>query len=85
MVCGCFPIVSDIDSNKPWIRYDKNRFPIFNLNDSDELVKWILKAINSRDSQKKVNSINSKIIEENANSKAIMGEVEKIYFTLTLS
>ncbi|WNM18849.1 glycosyltransferase [Flavobacterium capsici] len=78
MACGCFPIVSHIDSNEKWIEQKVNGILVDSINASKlaEELEW---SFNRKDYLRKVIILNRKFIEEKANYKINMKKIADNY------
>ena len=63
MACGCFPILSDIQANRDWIKDGINGF-LIPLGNHELLVKRILEAMESPSLVNKAKLTNRQIVEE---------------------
>jgi len=78
MASGCFPVVSDIPSNREWIRDGENGF-LFPVNDESTLGEKIISAIRNRAIREKSRKENIKIIREKALWPVIIQKMKAIY------
>ena len=76
-----FPVVSDIEANREFIKDKENGF-LFPLKDSNKLADNILEAISDNDLRKKAAKINQRILEEKGSYQKNMKIIEKNYFSL---
>jgi len=78
MASGCFPVVSDIPSNREWIRDGENGF-LFPVNDESILAKKIISAIRNRTIREKSRTENIKTIKEKALWPVNIQKIKAIY------
>jgi glycosyltransferase involved in cell wall biosynthesis len=81
MACGCYPIVSDIAANRPWIEAGKTGL-LFPPSDADALAGQILHALEAGELRRSVISINRQTVEMKANWHKIMAGIEERYWQL---
>jgi len=78
MASGCFPVVSDIPSNREWIRDGENGF-LFPPDNAELLAQRIIDVIRNRSLIEKSRKENLRLIEERALWSVCMGRVKEIY------
>ena len=78
MASGCFPVVSDIPSNREWIRDGENGF-LFPVNDEKILAQKVLDAIRNKKMVEKARKWNQSIIKEKVLWPVCIARVKKIY------
>jgi len=78
MASGCFPVVSDIPSNREWIRDGENGF-LVPVNDEKILAKKILDAIHNKELLERARKLNRSIVEENALWSVCIEKIKAIY------
>jgi glycosyltransferase involved in cell wall biosynthesis len=78
MASGCFPVVSDIPSNREWIRDGENGF-LFPPDNAEVLAQRIIDVIRSRSLIEKSRKENLRLIEERALWSVCMGRAKEIY------
>jgi glycosyltransferase involved in cell wall biosynthesis len=81
MAAGLFPIVSDIEGNREWIRHDENGL-LFTVGDSEMLGEMIKRAVKDFDLRKKAIGMNFDLIREKALWEDNMALVEKEFEAL---
>jgi glycosyltransferase involved in cell wall biosynthesis len=81
MASGCFPIASDIEANRPWIRDGETGFLVPESR-PDQLAERILLALESSNLRSKAAKLNEATVQERANWHSIMAKVEGHYFRL---
>lgn len=84
MASGCFPVVSDIPSNREWIEEGKNGL-LFPINDEKILAKKILYAIRSQELREKARELNTSIIKEKALWPVCIAKLKNIYEGIRIS
>ncbi|GAA0758159.1 glycosyltransferase [Clostridium sartagoforme] len=81
MINGCFPIVSDVEANREWIKDEKNGLILKEIN-SQKLSKLMIRVIEDKNLIENARDINRKIIKERAiwedNMKLIVDSYKKI-------
>jgi len=78
MASGCFPVVSDIPSNREWIRDGENGF-LFPPDNAELLAQRIIDVIRNRSLIEKSRKENLRLIEERALWSVCMGRAKEIY------
>lgn len=78
MASGCFPVVSDIPSNREWIEDGKNGF-LFPVDDENTLAKKILQAIHDNELRKKARKLNYFLIQERTLWPVCIYKTKQIY------
>lgn len=78
MASGCFPVVSDIPSNREWIEEGKNGF-LFPVTDESTLAKKILLALKNEIMRESARNLNFSIIKEKALWPVCIEKAKKIY------
>jgi glycosyltransferase involved in cell wall biosynthesis len=78
MASGAFPIVTDIPSNREWIRNAENGFLISTGNENVLAMK-IVEAIRNKELVLEATNKNQKIIEEKAHWKENIKKIVNIY------
>ncbi len=78
MASGCFPIVSDIPSNREWIKEGENGF-LFPVDDENILARKILMAINDKELRYRSSILNRSIVKEKALWPVCIDKIKKIY------
>jgi glycosyltransferase involved in cell wall biosynthesis len=78
MACGCFPVVSDIVANHPWVENGRTGL-LFPPSDPGALGKYLLEALESESLRKEALAINREKVNKDANLYTIMGNVEERY------
>jgi glycosyltransferase involved in cell wall biosynthesis len=78
MACGCFPVVSDIVANHPWVENGRTGL-LFPPSDPGALGKSLLEALESESLRKEALAINREKVNKDANLYTIMGSVEERY------
>jgi len=81
MACGCFPIVTDIPANRDWIDNGKNGL-LVPVDDTKDLAKKIVMAINDNVLRTEARKVNWKIIQDSADIEKNMIMIENLYFKL---
>ncbi len=81
MASGLFPIVSDIEGNREWIRHEENGL-LFTVGDSNKLVEMIKRAAKDFDLRKRAIQMNFDLIREKAVWEDNMALVEKEFEAL---
>lgn len=84
MACGCFPVVSDIVANHPWVENGKTGL-LFPPYDPQALGKCLLDALESDTLRSEALVINREKVNKDANLYTIMGSVEERYHQLILA
>jgi glycosyltransferase involved in cell wall biosynthesis len=78
MASGCFPVVSDIPSNREWIRDGENGF-LVPVNDEQYLAKKIIDAIRDKGLLEKARKENQSISEEKTLWPVCIEKMKEIY------
>jgi glycosyltransferase involved in cell wall biosynthesis len=78
MASGCFPVVSDIEANRPWIEHGSSGF-LFPPADPGALADCVLEALKSAPLRESALIVNRRKVERDANWHTIMGSVEELY------
>lgn len=78
MACGCFPVVSDIVANHPWVENGRTGL-LFPPSDPEALGKCLLEALESETLRKEALAINREKVNKDANLETIMGSIEERY------
>lgn len=78
MASGCFPVVSDIPSNREWIINNENGY-LFPFNDEKILAKKIVEAIRNKSLREKAIKENISIIKEKAIWPVCIEKIKEIY------
>jgi len=78
MASGCFPVVSDISSNREWIRDGENGF-LVPVNDEQYLANKIIDAIRDKGLLEKARKENQSISEEKTLWPVCIKKIKKIY------
>jgi len=78
MAAGVFPIVTDITSNREWIRDGENGY-LVPVNDEFLLAKRILDAIHDKELLERGRKWNRSIVEERALWSVCIEKIKKIY------
>jgi glycosyltransferase involved in cell wall biosynthesis len=81
MMCGCFPIVSDLPGNSEWISQKVNGILVPSENEF-KLADELLWAYNNLALRKKAISDNRKFVEEHANYEKNMRKIAQKYHDL---
>jgi glycosyltransferase involved in cell wall biosynthesis len=81
MATGLFPVVSDIESNRDWIR-NKDQGALVPLDAPQLLADAITEALDSVDKRRQAAAANRALIEERASWGANMGRIEALYARL---
>jgi glycosyltransferase involved in cell wall biosynthesis len=81
MACGCFPILSDIEANRPWIKNGKTGF-LFPLDNPKILAEKIISAYKNQKLIKNAKNINWNLIKKEADFDKNHKMMEKIYYDL---
>jgi glycosyltransferase involved in cell wall biosynthesis len=84
MASGAFPIVTDIPSNREWIRNAENGFLISTGNENVLAMK-IVEAIRNKELVVEATNKNQKIIEEKAHWKENIKKIVNIYETESMT
>jgi glycosyltransferase involved in cell wall biosynthesis len=84
MAVGAFPIVTDIPSNREWIRNAENGFLISTGNENVLAMK-IVEAIRNKELVVEATNKNQKIIEEKAHWKENIKKIVNIYETESMT
>ncbi|WP_022851629.1 glycosyltransferase family 4 protein [Limisalsivibrio acetivorans] len=77
---GCFPVVSDIPSNREWIKHGVNGYL---FNNYDDFEKYIGLALNDEAFRESAAEYNRKLILERGDYKTQMKKVEDILLSLS--
>ena len=78
MACGCFPVVSDIVANHPWVEHGRTGL-LFPPSDPEALAKCLLEALESETLRKEALVINREKVNKDANLYTVMRTVEERY------
>jgi glycosyltransferase involved in cell wall biosynthesis len=78
MACGCFPIVTDIPANRPWIEHSKTGF-LVPLDKPEELASRILQSLEFEELRVGAIHENRERVQRDADWRAIMGRMEDQY------
>lgn len=81
MASGCFPVVSDIEANRPWIENGSTGF-LFRPSDPEALAARVLQVLESETLRERALVVNRQKVERQANWRTIMGSVEELYQSL---
>ncbi|MFA6375894.1 MAG: glycosyltransferase family 4 protein [Candidatus Paceibacterota bacterium] len=81
MAMGVFPVVSDIEGNRNWVRNGENGF-LCSVFDPEDLAKKIIKALSDPTLRKSAYAINKRIIEKKGSLEKNMALMENQYFHL---
>jgi glycosyltransferase involved in cell wall biosynthesis len=81
MACGCFPVVSDIVANHPWVEHGRTGL-LFPPSDPEALAKCLLEALESETLRKEALVINREKVNKDANLYTVMRSVEERYHQL---
>jgi glycosyltransferase involved in cell wall biosynthesis len=83
MASGCFPVVSDIEANRPWVVSGSNGL-LFSPADPRALADCVLKALECEQLRESALHVNREKVERQANWQAIMERVDEIYRHLVI-
>lgn len=78
LASGCFPVVSDIEANRPWIEDGTTGF-LFAVSDPGVLGDRILQALESVPLREQAVAVNREKVEKHANLRSIMDSIEEQY------
>lgn len=78
LACGCFPVVSDLESVREWISDEFNGL-IFNMNSAEDLAAKIRRALDEPVLRNQVKQRNLAMIENRAAYASVMSQVSKFY------
>jgi glycosyltransferase involved in cell wall biosynthesis len=81
MACGVFPIVTNIEANRMWVKDGMNGF-LVPVNDQISLAKKIISAYENRRLRQEAVSKNITLIAEKASMAHNMTQIEKVYIGL---
>ncbi len=84
MVCGAFPVVTDIPANREWILDGRNGF-LVDTEDPQVLAEKILVGLKHQELRYAAADWNWKLVCQKASWKSAMAEMEKEYFALARS
>jgi glycosyltransferase involved in cell wall biosynthesis len=75
MACGCFPILSDIEANRAWIKDGINGYliPLYNPN---MLAERVLRSFNEKELFDNARTVNRKAALENADTNRVINLLE---------
>jgi len=83
MASGSFPVVSDIEANRPWIENGATGL-LFPPSDSMALSDCVLRALASQSFRSEALELNREKVETDANWRSIMKSVEGFYLQLVM-
>jgi glycosyltransferase involved in cell wall biosynthesis len=78
MAAGTFPIVTDIASNREWIRDGENGL-LIPLGDEKTLAKKIIEAMRNPEARREAGQKNQRVVEERALWKQSMEKIREVY------
>jgi len=78
MACGCFPVVSDIPANRPWVQNGKTGL-LFPPSDPNALGNCVLDALESETLRENALLMNRQKVNNTANWHTIMERIEARY------
>ena len=78
MASGSFPVVSDIEANRPWIENGTTGF-LFAASDSGALADRVLRALEAAPLRENAARVNREKVERYADWQSIMEGVEELY------
>lgn len=81
MWLGCLPVVSDIPSNREWIRHGENGL-LFETQSPRSLADCLVRAINDHDLFKRAFSLNQDLIRREGNLLNNMGQLEEAFMKM---
>jgi glycosyltransferase involved in cell wall biosynthesis len=82
MAAGCFPIVSDLPSQREWIEDGVNGF-LAPLHRPDVLADLIARSLDDRNLRRSAAERNRAIVEERGLNEVQMAKMERLYLRLT--
>lgn len=78
MASGCFPVVSDIPSNREWIKDGENGF-LFHPDNEELLANKIIDAINDKELRYRSSFLNKSLIKEKALWPVCIDKIKELY------
>ena len=81
LACGCYPVVSNIETMHEWITDGVNG-SFFEADDSDSLAEEMIRALTENQSRDTAFQANQDVIECRANYDKVMSTVEQFYSDL---
>ncbi len=81
MACGTFPVVSDIEANRPWIHEGKNGF-LVPTDDPRVLADRVVRGLKDGGLRELAKDLNAKLTKEKGNWHANMKRIEQLYSSL---
>lgn len=78
MACGCYPVVSNIETMHEWITEGVNG-SFFDVDNPDSLAEAVVRALANEPMHETASAVNQDIIESRANYTKVMKRVEDFY------
>lgn len=78
MASGLFPVVSDIEANRPWVEHGVNGL-LFKTGSSDSLAENLVRAISDDNLRRSAFARNRERVDREANMKTNMERMEEIF------
>jgi len=82
MAAGCFPVVTDIEGNREWVRHGDNGL-LFPARDDRALARCLERAANEPELRRRAATLNHALIVERATWSKNMERVERLFGSLT--
>ncbi|HLB22651.1 MAG TPA: glycosyltransferase, partial [Dehalococcoidia bacterium] len=81
MAAGCFPIVSDLETQREWVEDGVNGFRV-PVGAPEALAQAMLRALDDRELRRQAAEANRHIVAERGTNETQMAKMERLYLRL---